>query len=500
MKCSDKRILAVKLVIMRYIQILIFIILISCGNNNTDHPTTELRTESTERINDLDAMKAVMGGPTDISIEVSNAVNSMTYLINSVAGGNFRVDSMNIENGKISIKNDEGFPQGMYYISLPNQKFVSMLLAEDQKFKLSFDANAIVSSMKVEGSKDNELFYENLKYEESYNPRYQAVASQRSKMQDRESNEYKQLTKQIEELEGERTAHLNRLFNGNENSLFVKFKTAGQNPKIRKNGTDEEKVYFYRKEFWDNVDFSDTRLMRTPVVSNKLKRYMTELTPQNKDSIIVYADFLLNKILDHPQYYKYIANWIALQYEPTKTTLMDPEAIFVHMTRNYFTRERAFWSDSMEVYALQQRAGEMVQSITGIKGPDVISTDQFGNTQSIYEKTADYIIVYMYNPTCEHCMKETPKIVDYYNRNKSKGIDVFAIAIDTEDQEWKDYINKNDMSFTNVFDPTNRSIYAKYYVDVTPEIYVLNRDRIIIGKNLKVDQIDIIIDRDRNGS
>jgi len=240
--------------------------------------------------------------------------------------------------------------------------------------------------------------------------------------------------------------------------------------------------------------------MRTPVVSNKLKRYMTELTPQNKDSIIVYADFLLNKILDHPQYYKYIANWIALQYEPTKTTLMDPEAIFVHMTRNYFTRERAFWSDSMEVYALQQRAGEMAQSITGIKGPDVISTDQFGNTQSIYEKTADYIIVYMYNPTCEHCMKETPKIVDYYNRNKSKGIDVFAIAIDTEDQEWKDYINKNDMSFTNVFDPTNRSIYAKYYVDVTPEIYVLNRDRIIIGKNLKVDQIDIIIDRDRNGS
>jgi len=445
-------------------------------------------------------MRAVMGGPADITIEVSNAVNSMCYLINSVAGGNFRVDSMNLENGQIRIINEEGFPQGMYYISLPNQKFVSMLFPEDQKFKLSFDANAIASSMKVEGSKDNTLFYENLKYEESYNPRYQPLASKRNAIQDKESAEYKQLTKQIEELEAERAAHLDKIFKGNENTLFVKFKTAGQNPKIRKRGTDGEKVYFYRKEFWDNVDFSDSRLLRTPVVSNKLKRYITELTPQNKDSIIVYTDFLLDKVLDHPQYYKYIANWIALQYEPTKTTLMDPEAIFVHMTRNYFTRERAFWSDSMEVYALQQRAGEMAQSILGIKGPDVVSTDQFGNTQSIYEKTADYIIVYMYNPTCEHCMKETPKMVDYYNRNKSKGIDVFAIAIDTEDQEWKDYIKKNNMSFTNVFDPTNRSIYAKYYVDVTPEIYVLNKDRTIIGKNLKVDQIDIIIDRDRTGS
>jgi hypothetical protein len=78
-------------------------------------------------------------------------------------------------------------------------------------------------------------------------------------------------------------------------------------------------------------------------------------------------------------------------------------------------------------------------------------------------------------------------------------VDVFAIAIDTDENEWKAYIEKNKMTFTNVFDPTNRSIYAKYYVDVTPEVYVLNKERKIIGKNLKVFQIDTIIERDKNG-
>ena len=47
--------------------------------------------------------------------------------------------------------------------------------------------------------------------------------------------------------------------------------------------------------------------------------------------------------------------------------------------------------------------------------------------------------------------------------------------------------------FINVFDPTNRSIYARYFVDKTPEMYVLDRDRKIIGKNLKTFQVEELI-------
>lgn len=51
--------------------------------------------------------------------------------------------------------------------------------------------------------------------------------------------------------------------------------------------------------------------------------------------------------------------------------------------------------------------------------------------------------------------------------------------------------------WVNVRDPSNVSIYAKYFVDITPEIYILNKDRTIIGKNLKVEQIATIINRDQ---
>ena len=53
------------------------------------------------------------------------------------------------------------------------------------------------------------------------------------------------------------------------------------------------------------------------------------------------------------------------------------------------------------------------------------------------------------------------------------------------------------MDWTNVMDPTNRSIYGKYWVDVTPEMYLINKERKIIGKNLKAFQIQTVIDRDK---
>ena len=76
-------------------------------------------------------------------------------------------------------------------------------------------------------------------------------------------------------------------------------------------------------------------------------------------------------------------------------------------------------------------------------------------------------------------------------------VDVYAIALDTEADIWKDYMRKTGMEWTNVFDPSNRSIYKTYYVNVTPEIYVLGPERKIIAKNLNVDQIEEVIRRDQ---
>lgn len=442
----------------------------------------------------------------DIQIQIQGAPAGMAYLIGSFTGQNYRADSTQIDAaGSFRFQRQEPYKPGLYYVFYTNSSAFQMMVDADQKFSMSADAADLVGSMQVEGSLDNELLYKNLKFEAEMQPKFQSAARKMQGLPE-SSPQYRQGKAEQDALLAQRKAHLQEIFDSYPGALFTKFKTAGQNPDVRDirkpDGSIDTtaQVYAYRTEFWDNVDFNDERLLYTPVIFNKLKRYMKELTPQHPDSLNKAASFLVDKVLEYPEYFKFFANWIVLQYEPTKTELMDPEAVFVHMAQNYFTYDRAFWSDSAEVYAIQLRANEMAGSLVGHKAPDVTAAGPDGMMHSLYDIKAPYIVVYMFNPDCEHCQEQSPKLVQFQKQWRNQGVEVFAIGVDTTPEEWKAYIKKVGMDAfaANVFDPTNRAIYGKYYVDITPEIYVLNPGRTIIAKNLKVHQIGEVVERDRS--
>ena len=54
-----------------------------------------------------------------------------------------------------------------------------------------------------------------------------------------------------------------------------------------------------------------------------------ELTVQHQDSILVSAHQLMAKIMDKPEYYKVVANYVVLTYEPGKCPIMDAEKILL---------------------------------------------------------------------------------------------------------------------------------------------------------------------------
>lgn len=472
-------------------QLLLFplfaLIFISCGAADTaeDGSTTSVASENPE-----------------IHIQIDGLNNGLIRLVGIFTDQQYVVDTTSVnQSGQAVFKKDEPYRQGYYYVLLPNNANFQILITEDQTFEIHTNINDLVGTMKVTGQVDNSLFYENLKFEPSYQNRYQAVINQMTGLP-KDDARYNSLESQRKALVQERRDHLEELFIKAPKSLFTTFKTAGQNPDLRQDLPEDEQVYWYRHQFWDSVDFTDERLLYTPVISNKLKRYITELTPQNPDSILAATDHLIQQLptLKDSEYFKYFANWITMQYEPAETTLMDAEAVYVNMVKKYFTYEHAFWADSTNTYALQLRADEMANSLVGQAGPNVKAPDLNGEIKAIYDLEAPYIVVYLYNPDCEHCMEQSPVLVQLYNKwqqDKKPMIDVYAIAIDTNAEEWKQYVAKTNMRWTNVFDPTNKSIYKTYYVNVTPEVYVLDADRKIIAKNLNVNQIEEVVRRDQ---
>jgi peroxiredoxin len=439
----------------------------------------------------------------DIQIAVTGLSGGKARLLGSFAEQRFLIDSAVIDaNGRAAFRRDSLYPQGLLYVLLPDNTSIPFMASEDQQFTLRTRQGALADAMAVEGSTDNELLYQNLRFENDFQKRYQAVA-QALKALAPGSPAYDEQKRQSDELLEARRQHLQSFIREHPNTLFTRYKIAGQNPELRDvrkpDGAPDEQAQIarYRAEFWDNVNFSDARLLRTPVIFNKLKRYISELTPQHPDSLIAATDALVKRVLDKPEYYQFFVNWIALQYEPTKTTVMDGEAVYVHIIKQYITPERAFWTTPAEISALQRRADEMSASLLGRPGPNVTAPDPNGQLRSLLDLKAPYLVVFMYNPDCDHCIEETPRLIEFLKNRAERDVEVFGIALDTDAAAWKAFIARMGIPWVNVFDPTNRAIYAKYYVDITPELYVLNPERIIIGKNLKAAQIAEVIARDK---
>lgn len=488
---------------MKYLPYLIFLtFLFACGG---DKPETSAPTGDGNQAKPTQTSNAdrELESP-DITITIQGAPAGQVNLIGMFTDQFYKPDSAQVTaSGVIKFKRDEPYNPGFYYVQLPDgQTTLQLIIDADQTFSLTGNMSDLISTMKVEGSLDNQLLYETLRFENEQRPQYNQISQQLRSVAPG-SPQHDQLKAQQEALNDARKNYLDNLFTEHAGTLYASFKRAGQNPSFstvkKADGTIDTaaQVYTYRTKFWENVDFSDERLLWTPVVSNKLKRYMNELTPQQPDSINAAAKFLVDRALDHPEYFKYFANWIVLNYEPTKTTLMDAEAVYVYMIENYFTYDRAFWSDSVEVHGLQLRAYEMTSSLAGKKGPNLTVPDLTGTPRTLYDMKSPYILVYMWNPGCEHCAEQTPKLVQNYSNWKKQGIDIYGVAVNSETEEVKKAIQKYGMPWQNVFDPTNKSIYATYYVNNTPELYVLNPDRTIIGKNLQWDQVMTVVNRDK---
>ncbi|MBK9109819.1 MAG: redoxin domain-containing protein [Saprospiraceae bacterium] len=420
------------------------------------------------------------------------------------ADQNYILDSSLVDaSGKFELKSKRTIPSGYFYAILPDYSNFHFMIGDQPFFSMNADKSDMVATMQIENSADNEMLYENFKMQLRHDEDTKALQELKNAV-GTPPEILQKVDSLLEAMQKERKMQLQVFQKKYPDALYTKFKQAGQNPELvdvrLPNGEvdRERQLELFRQMFWDHVDFNDERLLRTPVLANKLKRFIMELTPQHPDSIIRQADFIIKKSLVNKEMFKFVSNWIALKFQPTQTKVMDGEAVFVHILEKYFdTKEKAFWASDKDLADFKKKVFEMKSSLLNRKGPDVVSTDFYGNTRSIYEIKEDFVIVFMYDPDCDHCQKEMPLLREFYKTWKPKGVEVFAIVLNATDDEWRNFINKNGVQdWINVHDPSNKSIYAKYYVDITPELYVLNKDRKIIGKNLKVEQVPFIIEQE----
>lgn len=431
------------------------------------------------------------GGPTEGEIYLAHFFGYNQYI---------KVDSASLENGVYHFKKDKQLQGGVYLIVLSKEKYYDFILSGDEpKFSIEADTVNFVRSVKFEGSKENDILFSYRKFLMEKSSEAAALNKQMSIQQDPAS---KEITRQkLMGMQTEVNAFMKKVVADNEGTFAAKVIEANFEPEIPKQiplnadgSKDSTFAYrYYKSHYWDHIDFSDERMLKTPFLQTKIEKYFKDLVYQVQDSIIKDADHLINLSKQNPEVYRYVLWNVTNKYENIDIVGLD--GVFVHLAENHYLKD-ATWLDSTQRAKFQERVRILKPLQTGKVFPELIVADTTGREMKVNNGNGKYTIVYFYSPDCGHCKESAPELMKYYEENKSDGIEIYNIAVDYEIDKIKKFINTYKVGpLKNVWDSKGRYYFReKFDIYSTPTSYILNEKKEIIGKRIPIEEFGRFID------
>ncbi|OFY83092.1 MAG: hypothetical protein A3F72_19050 [Bacteroidetes bacterium RIFCSPLOWO2_12_FULL_35_15] len=440
----------------------------------------------------------------NIKITVKGVKAGATCILANYYGDKQYIKDSAIVNdkGELIFKGKEKFPEGIYLLVPPNKKYFDFVMDAEQNFSLETDTTDFIKNMKVKGSEENKFFYDYQLFMSSKQKQIEPLQVLYKKTKNNKDSS-KLLQDKIAAIDKEVKDYKLTFIKSNPKSFVSKLFKAMEEPEIPEapilaNGAkDSTFAYrYYKSHFFDNLDFSDERLLRTPIFHNKIKQYMDKLTPQTPDSINVSTDYLIGKAQANKEVFKYVVYWLTYTYE--SSNIMGMDAVFVHLVEKYYVTKQAFWVDSTQLFKITNRAYTLKPLLLGKNAPSINMMDTIGKPFPLYDVKSKYTVLVFWDHGCGHCKKEVPKLAELYHKSlKAKGVAVYAIETEDKPDDWKKFIIENKLDWINVHQPDQyqRAVTKKIYdIYSTPVIYLLDEKKIIKAKRIDVEQLENFID------
>jgi len=445
-----------------------------------------------------------------ITFTIPQIKDTIAYFGYYFADKKFAHDTVHFNNNGVgTIKGKAPLDGGIYMLIFPsmNNKYFEILIDKDQTFSLSTDTSDFLKHMKVKGSNELIQFYNYQKKMMAFHEKSKELNKEYQKAKNKDTAKATTIQKELRNLNNEVQNYWKKISSENPTSLLAKLTKAMMEVKVpdtlkapayilNKDSALKVIRYVWAKDhFFDNIDLSDPRLLRTPVYYQKLNYFITKVVVQNPDSIIKEANKLIKLAEKDKETYRYMVAYMLGYYE--RSHIMGMDKVFVNIAENYYLSGKAEWADSTFLAKLRDRVVKIEPNLIGNKAPDLIRMTKQDSSGfiSLYQTQADYVILIFWDPDCGHCKKEIPVIKDIYEKYKDNGVKVFAVSTKVERKDWDKFILDKDLyDFINVYDPYNFSNFRNFYdIYSTPVIYLLDKDKKIIAKRINAEQVEELL-------
>jgi thiol-disulfide isomerase/thioredoxin len=449
-----------------------------------------------------------------ISCNVKPYQNQWLYLAYYYGGIKGLADSAWLDvNSKGQFKGEKPLPQGIYIVASPSKAILfEMLIGPDQEFSISADTTNLDKSLVFTGSPENQQF---LDYTQFINPIARtAEEARRILREDSTASDSRkaELQATVDKSLSEIDAYRKKLIQEHPESILAALFKGMQeveypeNLKRPKNRQDSIAQYRFGKDhYWENIDFMDGRLVRTPIFEAKLKTYLNNWVVQDADSIIYEFNWMIALGRNDPEMFKYLIGYYVDNYMYPK--IMGQDKVFLHVYERYLAgdKPKVDWLNERQMKIIRERALMLMANQLGTQAWDMDLVDTSGKKKPLYGLVADYTVVVFWDVHCGKCREEIPRMDTLYRTKWMKNnVRIYSVMVNEEAaKEWPAYVREHASGWTHVHQtqalrdeeekagkPNFRQLYD---MRSTPTLFLLDKDKKIIAKSIGLADLDALI-------
>jgi thiol-disulfide isomerase/thioredoxin len=428
--------------------------------------------------------------------------DTTTYLGTYYNESTVIVDTAKVDSkGEFRFDGKKTLGQGMYYLVLGKAKMpFEFLVGSNQHFKLETKSKDYVKGMKVTGDLDNTLFFENMLFNAE---RHKEVEPFLTKLKDSTlTEEQKKPARAAFNKVNEAVAvYQKNIISKYPNTLMAAILRSYQPINIpeapkRPDGTIDStyQLRWYRLHFFDNFDLGNEAFIRMsrPVYTEKINEYLDKLFAPHPDTLMNAIDKLVLKTKGNKEAFKFLTWNLLTKYQQPE--IMGLDAVYVGIYDKYFaTGEASYWMNDKLKKNVQEFADRLRKSLIGKTGANLIMQDANLKARSMYDIKNKYTILFIFDPDCGHCRQETPKLAEFYARNKAKfDVEVFAVSTDTSLSKMDKFVKEMKTTWITVNGPrTYVGPYQDFYdAATTPSLFILDDKKKIIAKKIPAEKLE----------
>ncbi len=440
----------------------------------------------------------------EIKFKITGLKDTTVYLGYYYAEGTYVRDTAQVNGaGEFQFKGKEALPQGIYFIVLGKMRLFEpgFVLGSNQHFTLESNRADLVKNMVVKNDVDNKLFFDNMRFNMERNKEAEPFLKILQDNDLKDENKKKEAREAFAKVNDKVQEYQNKLIADNPNTLTARLLKMNKrveipDPPKKADGKIDStfQLRYYRAHFFDYFDLSDDALIRLPqpTYSQKVNEYLDKLFPPQPDSLKKAVQFLVSKAKKNQETYKYMVFTLVVKYQNPE--IMGLDEMFVYLYDTYFDKgEMNFWANERYRKNLKEHADRLRKSLIGNTAPNLIMQDENFLPKSMYDIKKKYTILYIFDPDCGHCKTETPKLVNFYEKNKTKfDVEVFAVSADTSMKKMRDFIKQFKTTWTTVNGPRTYvgSYHDLYDAITTPTLYIIDDKKKIIAKKIPLEKLE----------